>query len=115
MMHPPFDWDDPELKSAVEKLKQDPFLINAFENRDMSSGYTSLDGLVEENCVKAMDQQISEKFGISTGPENKWKDLDGGMHVLAPVLYTLMKEDFILLQQKLFSRTSSKLLITGAC
>lgn len=102
MMHPPFDWEDQGLKSAVEKLKQDQFLINAFENRDMSSGYTSLDGLIEENCVKAMDQQISEKFGISSGPQNKWKDLDGGMHVLAPVLYTIMKEDNYPIEGKTF-------------
>ncbi len=102
MMHPPFDWDDPELKAADEKLKQDPFLINAFENRDMSSGYTSLDGLIEENCVKSMDQQISEQFGISNGPGNKWKDLDGGMHVLAPVLYIVMQKDNYPVEGKTF-------------
>jgi len=93
MMHPPFDWNNEDLIAAVEKLKQEEFLINAFENRDLSSGYTTLDGLIEENCVKSLDQFISEKFGVYADPKLKWKDLDGGMHVLAPALYTMLKED----------------------
>ena len=93
MMHPPFDWESKDLLDAVGKLKQEKFLIDAFDNRDKSSGYTSLDGLIEEDCVKSLDQLISEKFGIYTEPGNRWKELDGGMHVLAPVLYTIMKED----------------------
>lgn len=93
MMHPPFDWKNDEFLSAVEILKKEQFLIDAFENRDRSSGYTSLDGLIEENCVKALDHFITEKFITYVDARKKWKELDGGMHVLAPVLYTMMKED----------------------
>lgn len=102
MMHPPFDWKNEELIAAVEKLKNEKFLIDAFDNRDQSSGYTSLEGLIEEDCVKALDQSISDKFGIYPDPAKRWKELDGGMHVLAPVLYTMMKEDGYPLDGKTF-------------
>ena len=93
MMHPPYDLaHDAELRSGLESLKSDPFLMNKVEHHDTSFGYNTLAGLEEEDCVQALEQIIAEHFGMGGNPREYWNEQDGGIHVLAVALYSLMKE-----------------------
>jgi hypothetical protein len=93
MMHPPYDLaHDPDLRSALESLKSDAFLMNKVEHHDTSFGYNTLAGLEEEDCVQSLEQIIAERFGIGGDPRAYWREQDGGIHVLAVALYSLMKQ-----------------------
>jgi hypothetical protein len=93
MMHPPYDLaHDPELRSGLESLKSDAFLMNKVEHHNTSYGYNTLTGLEEEDCVQALEQIIAEKFGMGGNPQAYWRMQDDGIHVLAVALYQLMKQ-----------------------
>jgi hypothetical protein len=93
MMHPPYDLaHDAELRSGLESLKSDAFLMNKVEHHDTSFGYNTLAGLEEEDCVQALEQIVAEHFGMGGDPRRYWREQDGGIHVLAVALYSLMKE-----------------------
>lgn len=91
MMHPPYTLDD-ELKTALESLKSDEFLMDKILNHNPVWGYNSFEGYVEENCVRALDQYINEKFQIASDSVERWRTNDDGMHVLAAVLHDKMKQ-----------------------
>jgi hypothetical protein len=91
LMHPPFAIDRPDLQTALEKLWQDPVLREHFEAHDPAFGYNTWRGYVEENCVRALDQVICEHFGIARDATERWREEDGGMHVLAARLTPLLR------------------------
>jgi hypothetical protein len=91
LMHPPFAIDRPELQTALEKLRQDPVLCEHFETHDPAFGYNTWHGYVEENCVRALDQVICEHFGIARDADERWREEDGGMHILAARLTPLLR------------------------
>jgi hypothetical protein len=94
MMHPPYDYDgNAELRQALMSLRSDAFLMDKVTNHDPAYGYNSFEGFIEEDCVQALDQIISEEFGIAKDPRERWRRSDEGMHVFAVALYTLMKQD----------------------
>lgn len=105
MMHPPFDWKDKKLSKALNTLKADSFLMDKVLHHNPSFGYNSFEGLVEEDFVKALEQIVTEQLGdaVAADAKTRWKDSDGGMHVLAPVLYSLMKEQQYNSKRELFS------------
>jgi hypothetical protein len=93
MMHPPYDLaHDVELRSGLEALKSDAFFMDKVEHHDKSFGYNTLAGLEEEDSVQALEQIIAEKFGMGGDPRAYWREQDGGIHVFAVALYSLMKE-----------------------
>lgn len=92
MMHPPYNADDPSIKAAIQQLGQEPLLKDKIENHDASFGYNTVEGYVEEDCVQALEQLISERFGIARDPSEYWREQDGGIHVLAAALYFRLKE-----------------------
>lgn len=94
MMHPPYDIsNDSELVKAIESLRKDDFLMDKVNNHNPSFGYNTLDGLIEEDCVQALDQLINEKFGIAREAKTRWTENDDGIHVFAVALYQVMKEE----------------------
>ena len=94
MMHPPYDLTvDRELRAAIERLKGDGFLMDRVEHHDRSYGYNSYEGFVEEDVVQAIEQIINERLGIADDPLTRWKESDGGMHVLAVALYQIVKRE----------------------
>ncbi|HEX8035421.1 MAG TPA: hypothetical protein VF510_16310 [Ktedonobacterales bacterium] len=94
MMHPPFPArDDAELNDLIAGLTQDAFLMNRFEGHNPSFGYNTLVGLIEEDCVQALDQIISERFGVGRDPSTRWQASDDGLHVFAVALYALMRQE----------------------
>jgi hypothetical protein len=94
MMHPPFELaSDEELRKTLSALENDEFLIAKIRNHDPAYGYNSFEGFIEEDCVQALEQVINERMGIALDPRRRWKESDGGMHVFAVALYSVMKEE----------------------
>lgn len=94
MMHPPYDYTgDRELRGALDQLKEDSFLMSKVENHNPSFGYNSFKSFVEEDVVQALEQVITERLGIARDAQQRWKENDDGMHVLAVALYSVMKEE----------------------
>jgi hypothetical protein len=94
MMHPPFDWvNDDELRKTLCTFENDAFLMDRIRNHDPAYGYNTFEGFIEEDCVQALDQVINEKMGVAIEPHRRWKESDGGMHVFAVALYSVMKEE----------------------
>ena len=93
LLHPPYDLaHDPELRSAIDAFRDDSFLMNKVEHHNPSVGYNSLDALVEEDCVRALDQLVMERLHLAEKPQQRWKEEDDGLHVFAAVLHGTMKE-----------------------
>lgn len=92
-MHPPYHIDDPGIRRAVERLEQDPLIVDKVTHHDPSYGYNSARGLIEEDSVEALEQIVSEDFGVGRNPRMYWYAQDGGMHVLAPAIYVSYKRD----------------------
>jgi hypothetical protein len=94
MMHPPFDLvGDDELRETLSILGHDEFLMDRIRNHDPAYGYNTFEGFIEEDCVQALDQIINENMGVAIEPHRRWKESDGGMHVFAVALYSVMKEE----------------------
>jgi hypothetical protein len=115
MMHPPYDLaHDAELRSGLESLKSDAFLMNKVEHHDTSFGYNTLAGLEEEDCVQALEQIIAERFGMGGDPRKYWSQQDDGIHVLAVALYNLMKQQNFDGSHESFSAFLKRQLHSGA-
>jgi hypothetical protein len=91
-MHPPYHADDPKVREAVRLLARDPLVIDKVQHHDPSFGYNSAAGYIEEDSVQALEQLVSERFGVGRNPCQYWQDQDGGMHVLAAAIYTNYKQ-----------------------
>jgi hypothetical protein len=94
MMHPPFDLaNSPQLGETIERLKQDQFLMKVFSEHNSDFGYNTLKGLIEEDCVQALDQLIAEQLGVATPPQKRWEENDEGLHVFAACLYSILRQE----------------------
>jgi hypothetical protein len=91
-MHPPYHADDPKVREAVDLLGRDPLVIDKVQHHDPSFGYNTTAGYIEEDSVQALEQLVSEKFGVSRNACQYWQEQDGGMHVLAVAIYTGYKQ-----------------------
>lgn len=94
LLHPPYDLArDREVREAIEPLRGDAFLMHHVTTHNPSFGYNSLESLVEEDCVRALDQLVMEALNIARDPRARWKEEDEGMHVFAVALYSLFKQE----------------------
>src|ERR1700689_1094664 len=91
-MHPPYHVDDPKVRDAIDLLGRDPLVIDKAQHHDPSFGYNTTAGYIEEDSVQALEQLVSEKFGVARNACQYWKEQDGGMHVLAAAMYTDYKQ-----------------------
>jgi hypothetical protein len=92
-LHPPFDMSGPIARSALAALGKDPLLTRIVAEHDPSFGYNSVEGLLDEDTVEALEQIVSERLGFARPAAERWRQADGGMHVLAAGLYGLLKAD----------------------
>lgn len=92
MFHPPYERESQQILACLAELEKDAFLMEAFTNHNPDYGYNTFDGLIEEGCVRALDQLVNEKFGIAKDARERWRTEDDGMHVFAACLYATMKE-----------------------
>jgi len=93
MLHPPFDMDGPVAMAALRILDQDPLLTRILVEHDPAFGYNSMEGILNEDTVQALEQIVSERLGFAKPPGERWRAADGGMHVLAAALYGMLKAD----------------------
>jgi hypothetical protein len=91
-MHPPYQADDPKIREAIDLLGRDPLVIDKVQHHDPSFGYNTTAGYIEEDSVQALEQLVSEKFGVGRNACQYWQEQDGGMHVLAVAMYTGYKQ-----------------------
>ena len=94
MLHPPFDASrDRELRLALKTLEGDAFLTDVIRHHNPSFGYNSFDSFVEEDCVRALEQVVGERLKVERDARRRWKEEDDGIHVLAAVMYCLMRQE----------------------
>jgi hypothetical protein len=86
-MHPPYHADDVNVRSAIDLLGKDKTVMDKVQHHDPSFGYNTAAGYIEEDSVQALEQIVSEKFGVGHNPCVYWREQDDGMHVLAAALY----------------------------
>lgn len=86
-MHPPYNTGDPAVKDAVDQLSKDPLIADKVQHHDSSFGYNTASGYIEEDSVQALEEIVSEHFGVGHNPCQYWQQQDGGMHVLAAAIY----------------------------
>jgi hypothetical protein len=91
-MHPPYHAEDPKVREAIDLLGRDPLVADKIQHHDPSFGYNTTAGYIEEDSVQALEQLVSEKFGVGRDACKYWQEQDGGMHVLAVAMYTGYKE-----------------------
>lgn len=93
MLHPPVPMKGPAATAALEVLARDPLIGRIVREHDPRWGYTTLEGLLDEDLVQALDQLISEALGVARPPAERWRQADDGMHVIAAGLYGLLREE----------------------
>ena len=93
MLHPPFDLEDEEIKASISALQNDSFLMEVFAQRNPAFGYNTFAGMIEEGCVRALEQLINEKLGIARDARERWRTEDEGLHIFAACLYAVMREE----------------------
>jgi hypothetical protein len=93
MLHPPVPMDGAAALAALEVLERDALITRIVREHDPRWGYTTLDGLLNEDLTQALDQLISEALGVARNPADRWRKADDGMHVLAAGLYGLLRQD----------------------
>jgi hypothetical protein len=91
-MHPPYHADDPKVREAIALLGKDPLVMDKVQHHDASFGYNTTEGYIEEDSVQALEEIVSEKFGLARNTCEYWREQDGGMHVLAATIYTDYKK-----------------------
>ena len=91
-MHPPYAKDDVAVHEAIELLGKDPLVVDKVQHHDASFGYNTAASYIEEDSVEALEQIVSEKFGVGSNPCEYWREHDDGMHVLAAAMYSGYKK-----------------------
>ena len=93
VLHPPVAMDGGPAKAAMAIFERDPLLQRILAERDKSYGYGSIEGMFNEGLTQTLDQLIGERLGIKRDPGKRWRESDGGMHVLGAAFYGLMQND----------------------
>jgi hypothetical protein len=93
MLHPPVPMDGAAARAALGVISKDPLLTRIVRDHDPRWGYTTLEGLLNEDLCQALDQLISEALGVGRNPADRWRASDDGMHVLAAGFYAYLRAD----------------------
>jgi len=103
LLHDPCYQVDPEFWRVSDIAFGDPFVSDAYRRRNSDFGYNDPGYYYVENAVRALEQLASEELGIGQARSDRfgpWED--GGMHVLAPIFYVLMKDEGMLATEEGF-------------
>lgn len=93
ILHPPFPMDGPVARAALAVLEKDELIVRIVKEHNPAFGYTTLEGVLNEDTVQALDQIVSERLGAARPAAERWKTADDGMHVLAAALYGMLKAE----------------------
>ena len=76
---------------AIDALGKDSLIAEKVKHHNPSFGYNTVPAYIEEDSVQALEEIISEEFGVGHDPVQYWKEQDDGMHVLAAAIYEQYK------------------------
>lgn len=93
LLHPPVPMDGPAALATLAVLEQDPVIPGVVTNHDPRWGYTTLDGMLNEDLCQALDQMVGEALGVARNPADRWRMSDDGIHVIAAGVYGLLRQD----------------------
>lgn len=93
LLHPPIPMDGPAAQAALTVFGRDPLIPRIVSEHDPRWGYTTLDGLFNEDLCQALDQIVSEELGVGRNPADRWRKADDGIHVMAAGFYGLLRQD----------------------
>lgn len=93
LLHPPIPMDGPAALAALAVFERDPLIPRIVADHDPRWGYTTLDGMLNEDLCQALDQIVSEAMGVARNPADRWRKSDDGMHVMAAGFYGLLRQD----------------------
>ncbi|HJS11164.1 hypothetical protein [Sphingopyxis sp.] len=93
MLHPPVAMDGAAAKAALAIFAQDPLIPRVVAEHDPKWGYTTLEGLLNEDLAQALDQLIAEALGVARNPADRWRKSDDGIHILAGAFYGMLRQD----------------------
>jgi len=93
MLHPPVPMDGAAAQAALAVLARDPLIPHIVADHDPKWGYTTLEGLLNEDIAQALDQLIAEALGVARNPADRWCKADDGIHVLAGAIYGMLRRD----------------------
>jgi len=93
LLHPPVPMKGPTSLAALAVLARGPLIPRIVREHDPRFGYTTLEGVLNEDLCQALDQTVSEVLGVARNPADRWRTQDDGMHVLAAGFYGLLRED----------------------
>ena len=93
MFHPPFERADASIYARLEELSSDPWMMSIVHDHDPAVGYNSFPELLEESSTQALDQIVLDRIDLGQGPGTRWRNTDGGMHMLAAAIYQMLRED----------------------
>ncbi|RPI33226.1 MAG: hypothetical protein EHM70_06665 [Chloroflexota bacterium] len=94
LLHQPYDVNSQEFWDAIDTLQLDEYLMQRFEGQTSSMGYKDWEGYVGESCTDGLEQVVSEKLGVAQPLSARFgQDEDENMHVLAPAIYVLVKQE----------------------
>lgn len=93
MLHPPVPMKGQAATSAMAVLERDALIMKIVREHDPRWGYTTLEGMLNEDLTQALDQLISEALGVARNPADRWRKSDDGMHVIAAGIYGLLRQD----------------------
>ncbi|WP_259550747.1 hypothetical protein [[Roseibacterium] beibuensis] len=93
LLHPPIPMDGPAALAALAVFGRDPLIPRIVSEHDPRWGYTTLEGLFNEDLCQALDQMVSEDLGVGRNPADRWRKADDGIHVMAAGFYGLLRDD----------------------
>lgn len=93
MLHPPVPMDGAAARAALAVLEKDELIQRIAREHDPKWGYTTVEGLLNEDLCQALDQLISEELGVARNPADRWRKADDGIHVLAAAFYGMLRQD----------------------
>ena len=89
LLHPPFTRTG-ALDELLQRIEQDPLFQRLVHEHDPSFGYTTPAGLLEEDCVTAIDVYNAHRMGLMPDIAGYFPAHDDGIHVVAFLLYQLL-------------------------
>jgi hypothetical protein len=93
MFHPPFERADHTIYERLQRLANDPWMLSIINDHDPAIGYNTFSELLDESATQALDQLLADRMGLWLGPGTRWRNTDGGMHMLAAAIYRMLLED----------------------
>lgn len=92
LLHPPFPRVG-EIDAVLRRIEADPFFVRLVKEHNPSFGYTTTDGLLEEDLVTAVDTYNAHEMGLLPDLADYFAKHDDGIHVVAFLVRALIERE----------------------